>query len=358
METEKNDFEEMMIMEPPLITGGLESIQQKEDEFFSKKFYYSYSSLNKLLWNPQTFYQMYVLGQREERLDAHLVQGKLIHLLLLEPEKLAENFIISPSNLPTGNLRMVVDRVFRHYMELKENEVDRTNKFSDYTGAILDVMVDMNYFQNLKSDQQRLDKILTPEAINYWEFLQNKGDKTLIDIQTHEFCTMVVSLIKENKDICNLIGHDISPFQNIKVMNEVEVKLDLPNKTYGLKGIIDNIVIDHDQKIIRVNDIKTTSKNLKDFPESVEYYAYWLQAIIYMVMASHMFINQLNDGYKIEFRFIVIDRAYQTYPFLVTDKTLSTWLEKYKSTMEVAEWHFSTKDYTLPYEFAVGSVTL
>ena len=35
-----------------------EVVQIKELEFFSKKMFYSYSSLNKLLWNPQAFYQM------------------------------------------------------------------------------------------------------------------------------------------------------------------------------------------------------------------------------------------------------------------------------------------------------------
>ena len=63
-----------------------ESIKMMENDFYTKKFYFSYSSLNKLLWNPQTFYQIYVLGQREERDDAHLVNGKIIHALLLEPQ--------------------------------------------------------------------------------------------------------------------------------------------------------------------------------------------------------------------------------------------------------------------------------
>jgi hypothetical protein len=356
MQIEQPDFEQVMTAPEPSVS--MDFIHEKEQEFFEKKFYYSYSSLNKLLWNPQTFYQMYVLGQKEERLDAHLVQGKLIHLLLLEPEKLAERFIVSPSNLPTGNSRTVVDRVFRHHMELKQNGHDMGSNLSDYEGAILDVMTDMNYFQNLKSDQQRLDKIITPDTLSYWEFLQNKGDKTLVDLQAYEFCEKVVDLVKQNQEICQLIGQNTTDFDNRKVMNEVEVKLDLPNASYGLKGIIDNIVVDHDLKVIRINDIKTTSKDLKDFPESVEYYAYWLQAVIYMIMAGQMFFNEINSGYKLEFRFIVIDRTYQTYAFPVTDTTLSTWLEKFKKTMEVAKWHFSNKDYSLPYEFAIGLVSL
>jgi len=66
------------------------------------------------MWSPQVFYQMYVLGIKEERLDNHLVQGKLIHLLLLEPEKFNKEFMMTPGKLPTDSLRQVVDRVFSH----------------------------------------------------------------------------------------------------------------------------------------------------------------------------------------------------------------------------------------------------
>jgi len=34
-----------------------ESVQILEKDFYSKKFFYSYSSLNKLMWSPQVFYQ-------------------------------------------------------------------------------------------------------------------------------------------------------------------------------------------------------------------------------------------------------------------------------------------------------------
>ena len=69
-----------------------DSMEIMEKEFYSKPFSFSYSSLNKLLWNPQAFYQTYVLGNREERTDAHLVNGKIIHALLLEESKFPNSF--------------------------------------------------------------------------------------------------------------------------------------------------------------------------------------------------------------------------------------------------------------------------
>ena len=62
--------------------------KQKEEEFYARdKFNFSYSSLNKLLFSPSLFYKDYILQDREIRTDKHLVEGKLIHCLLLEQEK-------------------------------------------------------------------------------------------------------------------------------------------------------------------------------------------------------------------------------------------------------------------------------
>jgi len=103
-----------------------ESIQIMEGDFYSKPFNFSYSSLNKLIWNPQVFYQMYVLGNREEKTESYLVNGKIIHALLLEEAKFNDQFIVSPSKLPGDSARVVVDRVYAHAAELQANGDQRT----------------------------------------------------------------------------------------------------------------------------------------------------------------------------------------------------------------------------------------
>ena len=64
----------------------------KENNFYSKKFKFSYSSLNKLLFSPSLFYRDYILEEREIKTDKHLIEGKLIHLLLLQPEEFDKEF--------------------------------------------------------------------------------------------------------------------------------------------------------------------------------------------------------------------------------------------------------------------------
>lgn len=334
-----------------------ETVIKLQDDFYSKKFNFSYSSLNKLMWNPAVFYQMYVLGNKEERTDTHLVQGKIIHCLLLEEEKFNQEFIVSPGKLPGDSIKVIVDKIYSHHVELAQNGDQRT-ELQDFDQAILDVMKDMNYHQSLKTDQQRLDKVITADAINYWAFLKTKGTKILIDQETHDYCKNAVDLIKTNKSVCDLIGCSINDFSNIEVNNELPLDIELSNHPFGLKGIIDNLVVDHDKKIIFVNDIKTTSKELKDFPETIEFYSYWMQAAVYVTMVARVYKELIEKGYIIKFHFVVIDRSFQTYAFPVSNLTLNNWANRFFEVLDKAKWHYDNKNYELPYEFAIGSVVL
>lgn len=338
----------------------INEIKEKEEKFYSEPFFYSYSSINKLLWSPMSFYQTYVLGIREERLESHLVNGRLIHLLLLEPEKFDEQFLLSNVKIPTGTTRLVIDTVFRHYVELKQNlgkgEVLR-EELIEYTDAILDVMHDLNYYQKLSTDLQRVEKVVTDEAMSYWNFLKKKEGKVIIDQETYDYCKTAVEIMKLQEDVIKLLGIGVSDFDNVKVFNELKVSFEFSNG-YGFKGVIDNLVIDHDKKVVRINDIKTTSKSLKDFPETVDYYGYWMQAVIYSILATKMCTEEFSKGYNIEFNFIVLDKQLQVYAFPVKPQTLNAWTDKFGGVIEKVLWHYNNKKYDLPYEFANKLVSL
>lgn len=335
-----------------------ESIIASEEEFYNKDFYFSYSSLNKLMWNPAVFYQMYVLGLKEESTSPSLIAGKVIHALLLNKEVFDEMFIISPSKLPSENTKLVVDRVFTHYKELSSNGDSRT-ELKDYSDAILDVLVDINLHQSLKTDSQRLDKIISEDTISYWSFLKQKKNKELIDQQLYDYCIQAADILKQNPEINNIMGLNVSEFDNIEVFNEIELSKKLDNYSFGLKGIIDNLVINHDEKKIYINDLKTTSKDLKDFPESVEYYSYWMQSTIYLILVVFKYEELLKQGYNISFNFVVIDKTFMTYCFSVSEQTQQIWFDRFTNEILLAaKYHYTNKKYELPYKFCTKQVIL
>jgi len=325
--------------------------------FYKDKFYFSYSSINKLLFSPSMFFNDYVLKQKEDSVDPHLVKGRVIHCLLLNPEDFEKDFIIVPGKLPSGNNKTVVDEIFK----LHSDNLDSSTGLEDYETDIINILKNINLHQSLKTDEARVKKILSKDNISYFDFLQSSQNKTLIDEESYAYCKVCVDSIKDNESVKALLQLDNS---DLEVYNEVPIKIDelLYGKfAFGFKGILDNIVIDKEKKILFINDLKTTSKPLIDFPESVEYYRYWIQAALYYNLAFYRYIADKEDAveWNILFTFVVVDKYNQVYPFQVTPKTMSEWLKRFfEKVIEQVVYHYNEKDYTLPYELAVQKLKL
>jgi hypothetical protein len=339
-----------------------------EDEFYAKEFAFSYSSLNKLLYSPSLFYKDYVLKQKEELLDKSLVEGRVIHALLLDQESFDEQFVIAQEKLPSDNVRDVVEKVYAKYVErleyLKEMSlgyqeyIDKT--LSDFSDEILEVLKEKNFYQNIKKDEDRLSKIVTPETQEYFQFLTSASGKTVIDTDTYGRCVDIVDKLR-NHECMKIMG--MSANDNLEhVYNELQVELDkkFAEFPFGIKGMIDNLYIDKAANTIRVNDLKTTSKTIAEFPETVKFYNYWMQAAVYMRLARSLMHN-LKDEYKeynIVFSFIVIDKYSQIYVFEVSEETMTNWAIDLQEKLNEAKYHYETRDYGLPYKFLKSKIML
>lgn len=114
----KVDLESLYINEE--LTNKIISDDQKhgkEEQFYANKnFAFSYSSLNKLLFSPSLFYKDYILQDREIRTDKHLVEGKLVHCLVFEPENLNEKFNVVPGKAPSDSVRKILKTC--HYIQM------------------------------------------------------------------------------------------------------------------------------------------------------------------------------------------------------------------------------------------------
>lgn len=335
-----------------------ESMLAAEKAFQEKDFYLSYSSLNKLLWSPAAFYQIYVMGIREEKTSSFLLNGKLIHALLLDPESINKNYITSPTSLPGDSIKNVVDRVFSHHLELVKHGDTRT-QLEEYANAIIDILKDINLHQSLKTDDQRVAKVITSDALNYWSFLMEKEGKEIIDMATLNYCIQAADIIKNDPEMSKLMALAPTDFDNVEVYNEQEFSYDMENHAFkGIKGIIDNLVIDHERKVIFINDLKTTSKELKDFRESIDYYSYWMQAAMYSAIVYGNFIKDKYPDYNMQFHFIVIDKNLQAYAFPVSQYTSNAWLMKLDDSFKIADYHLSNNKFNLPYDFCTKKVVL
>lgn len=324
------------------------------DNFYKKEFNFSYSSINKLLFSPRMFYNHYVLKEKEDSTDSHLVIGRVLHCLLLEPLNFDNQFAVMTSKIPSENNKKIIDNIFKNYLVNQNN----TLTLEDYSKDILTHLLTINLHQSLKTDQQRLDKILTDENNEYFEFLKLSLGKTVIDEIILDNCKKSLDVIKANNDVRALLQLDkIQEDNKIEVYNELIVSMSDKNLPFGFKGVLDNVVVDHNSKTLFINDLKTSGKSIQDFPESVDYYKYWIQGIIYVMLASEKFLKDKQD-WNVQLTFIVIDKYNQVYPYQVSSESLNKWKIDFEKIVTQIRWHYDNKEYNLPYDLALGNVKL
>jgi len=329
-------------------------IEEKIKEFYDKYFYFSYSSLNKLLYSPILFFDWYVLNQREDRTDKHLIEGKVLHCLLLQKDKFDDNFIIAPNTVPTGNNKAIIESIYGQW--LNDN---RSSKLKDFSDEIIEWLKYNDLHQKLSSDEKRVEKILIDKNLVYFEHLiKASGNKDIIDQEMLERCEESVKAVKGSQRAVELLRLGDSSFELVEVFNEIPLKRKLANRNFGIQGIIDNFVIDHSQNKLYINDLKTTQKSISDFPDSIEYFKYWLQASVYNILCKGYLKKIQKENYKIIFNFIVVDKYKQVYCFEVSKSTMRDWEIKTAEVLKKAEYHYKEKEYKLPYEFAHGDVVL
>ena len=327
------------------------------EQFYFKRLYLSYSALNKFLYSPTTYYNQYVLQLWEERTDSYLIDGKVIHCLLLDNGSFDQQFKLLPGNLPTGNTRTVVDKMYAKYIR-EDSKTREVKTLASMETDIIEVLKEIGLHQALKTDKQRIEKIVSTETESYWTFLETKGNRDLIDQETYDRCNESVQILKANPTVYNLLGLGLTEFdEGYEVYNELLVSVDT-TFNFGIKGIIDNIKIDYFKKTIFINDLKTTGKTITEFQDTVQFYNYWMQAAIYTRLVFGQWFQQLTPDWKVQFTFIVIDKYNQVYPFEVSEATMLSWQEKLEGKLQEFDWHYTNKDYSLPYAFLTGQIIL
>jgi hypothetical protein len=77
-----------------------------------------------------------------------------------------------------------------------------------------------------------------------------------------------------------------------------------------------------------------------------------LQAAIY-----HKLVGATSDK-PVKFSFVVIDKYQQVYEFEVSDDTMKSWITEMETKLNIAQYHYKSRQYDLPYAFATLKVIL
>jgi hypothetical protein len=300
----------------------------KEAEFYAKDFDFSYSSINTLLYQPKLFYNSYVLGKRESKESPSIIEGRLIHLLMLEPVNFEKKYVVAANSVPGVSIKSIIDKIYYTH----KNDKEGIKELKDYRDEILEILVENNLYQklvddkktSLTGDDKRFNKVVDNVSTEYFNYLVSSAGKEIISNELYTKCKNAVEEMLSQEWLKKILG--LSNL-NLDKHNEKKLKCKLDDYNFGLKGIIDNFVIDNEYKIITINDVKTTSKELINFKESIDYYDYWMQAVIYKILVE----KNYGKEYRIDFNFIVVDKYNTVYPFPVSIETFKEWTERFEN---------------------------
>jgi hypothetical protein len=309
-----------------------------------------------MLESPKTYFKHYVLNEKDVKTGKHFDEGSLVHCMVLEPEELKNKFVNMGISVPTDSTRLCIENLLSLGRDASELE--------EYHEEIIAYLKDVNLHQSLvddkkapwkTGDEKRLEKIITENSTEYFRIMMEGKNKTIVDVASWDKCYAKAEAILNNEK-ANFLLKPVN--ENDEVRYEIELSYRPDELQYGVKGIMDAIKVDRENKTVYISDVKTHGGKLKDFATSAEKYDYWLQPIIYKILAESLLRGKAFD-YKIVFHFIVVDQNDDVYCFPIQDSSMEKYFVDLSHMVnKKISYHINSKDFTLPYEFANNLISL
>lgn len=290
------------------------------------------STLKKILLHPSEYLKAVDKQEGEDSDEAHFVLGKLVDLMMYDPDKINKTFLIT--DLPEiGDKQKSIAHSIMETMQLEDIKfIDQDSPAS--RAVVLEACNMHDYYGNWK-DATRIDRIFK-DAANYINTLARSKNKIIVSQDLNykalnckaslqsDFRTRKYFPGKFEKEFVIDKSKDVQFFKHFIVQYEY--------RGLELKGELDEVVINHKKKQIIPADLKTLGRKIYQFKSQFWKLRYDFQAATYMLglRNNEEIIKLLEDGYELlNFRFIVVESDTTNRPMLyeVSPKVLKTGIE-------------------------------
>lgn len=262
-----------------------------DDEYFSNK-YSNYISNSRLSHIDPTNEGSWTRFQNPPKLStASLALGSAIHELTLE----SETFKLFPKcDKPTAKLGKTIDKIkfYRRQGETILNSIEKA-------------CVDCDYYT--KSIKNHIDHIISAGYKYYLQTYKYDESYVTLDDTSWEKCNECLKSLKNNAPIQDALHPtnddegSLPSFNEDTLLMEVVVIYKENCTVLPLKMKADNWTIDEENKVLTLNDLKTTSKPcgwfMKDYG-SFNKYHYYRQFYMYMYMLQNYCIKEYGFNHK------------------------------------------------------------
>lgn len=248
-------------------------------------------------------------GKLKEDKARHFINGTLIHMAMLEPEK----FVVSEIIKPSATMGDLTDAMLIQGLDLLDEN-------------ILNIFNAFNY-QPRWTDATKLKKFRESgavEYINYMIDMRNAG-KIGMDASTGQTVNACKTSFELNPT-CNYLLTEIDEQKGIDTYNELEVlwTSKIMGEDIKCKAKLDRLMIDHKTKTYSILDVKTTGKTIGEFQNSFETFRYPRQINFYKVAANRFMTKAGYNDYTFDKAFIAAVETHGYYTSQLFDVTAYT----------------------------------
>lgn len=265
----------------------------------------SYSDLKNYDTNRIKFYKTRILGEKEVIDSDYIRMGNIIDVKKTDNDNFDNYFVITTANKPTGQLLTFTEFLFK----LKVDD-EKAEKEADQLYEEAYKLLEESNGGKVRDKLETFKKNFNDKAAEYFAELVKSLGKTVITLDEATMADAIIKKLDSTKAL-NRKGEIISKFPIMFDLNGRDMKCE-----------VDEMVIDHDNKIIYPYDYKVTN-----FIESFVWdcylkLKYYLQASLYKFAIQRWAIEN-HPGYKVEnMAFKVLDYNNYCDPLLyqTTDK--------------------------------------
>lgn len=242
--------------------------------------------------SPQQFLAFFD-DKTEEKENKALKMGKLIHLWAENKD----NFFVSETPKPSEIMGLIADRCLE---EVKFNNADFTRQLA------CNISLAMNY-QPKWLLPTRMTNVYDGISAYVWEVIQSQDDNQIyLTVKEAEVIEKCVESINKHPLAKELLFMQDNDFSNKQTFKEQEVFWEQLGLLFKAK--IDDFTIDHERKVVIVNDLKSMGSSVYEY-KNFKYYKTYRQFAFYFRAIQQWAIQNKVDitNYKFFYNIIGIE---------------------------------------------------
>ena len=318
-------------------------------EYFKKK-RISNSSITWFQRSPK-YFKMMLDGLIEEPSRPWLEYGQQAHMYILELNEFNKEYTFMEYSIPKSQQQKTFCEKFAYLKKGKKEE--------KLLKAYKEAYISKEKNEKVLEKAKKLEK----DFKNYINYIKIKHvyTKVLQSSVLDKLNKTKTSVLKHKRAQELLINEENSTFGNTEklfIQNEFAIYWEWIKPEYvkvPCKSMIDRIIIDHENKIVKLIDLKTTS-HIGEFPEKFKEYKYNRQLAFYWMAIYWYFKHELDkdiNEYEKETYIVAVATTdpIETKVYKIMQNTLSEGMTEIEYEMHKLNWHWVNDkwDYSMLY---------